>query len=256
MDKSKTVLREGYIYREEVLHGQADVLYCVLKPNTLNFHRRKVHKRHTPLGSLKLEELTVDILDNTNYECIGLDAVDCNRNVKRFPWIILSGKHKLYLYCADLEDRTGWVEAIKLAKSDLTSEVNCEDLKIITIDHNDNFVTRAKEQRQGSEDKGSVDNLQLLSPKSVDNSTHSVPDNTVRKDNDLSSSEPKNITRIRSRSLSEVEKTDDVILDSEHCTRHMKSKSAPPDGGKRGCKTVDKLKDVHSGLCRQFVKWI
>lgn len=256
MDKSKTVLREGYIYREEVLHGQADVLYCVLKPNTLNFHRRKVHKRHTPLGSLKLEELTVDIPDNTNAECIGLDAVDCNRNVKRFPWKILSGEHKLYLYCANLEDRTGWVEAIELAKRGLTDEENCEDLETITIDQNDNIVERAKEQSRGSSDIGSVDNLQLLSPKSVDNSTHSVPENTVRRENDLSPSEPKKIIRVRSRSLSEVEKTDDLISDSEHYSRHMKSKSAPPDGVKRGCKTVDKLKDVHSGLCRQLVRWI
>lgn len=256
MDKSKTVLREGYIYREEVLHGQADVLYCVLKSNTLNFHRRKVHKRHTPLGSLKLEEMTVDISDNRNSDCIALDAVDCNHNVKRFPWKILSEEHKLYLYCANLEDRTGWVEAIELAKKGLTCEVNFEDSETLTKDQNDNIVERATEQSVVAEGKGCVDNHQLLSPKPVDNSTHSEPDHTVRRENDLSPSESKSTTRVRSRSLSEVEKTDDLILDSERYTRHMKSKSAPPDSGKRGCKTVDKFKDVRSGLCRQLVRWI
>lgn len=253
MDKSKTILREGYVYREEKLHGLAEVLYCVLKPNTLCFHRRKVHKRHTPLGLLKLEELVVDINDYTNDECSGESSVDCNHNLTRFPWKIVSGEQQVFLYCASLEDRIAWLAAIEGAKKTLTGVINSENFKSNTEEDCGNISEGAKEQSElASKVKGSVDNHQLLTSKSVYNSSDTTCElnNAVRTE----VSQPKTITRIRSHSFSEVEKPNDLILDNEQHTRYLKSKSAPPDNGKRACKTVDKL--IHSGLCRQFVRWI
>jgi hypothetical protein len=259
MDKSRTILREGYLYREEKLRGQAEVLYCVLKPNTLSFHRRKVHKRHTPLGLLKLDELIIDIQDFTNDECVEGDSVDCNHNLSRFPWNIMCGEHKVFLYCASLEDRTAWIDAIVGAKKSLTSELNTEDERG-TKNDNGSITERANEQGElTSEVKGSVDNHQLLGRKCVYNSSDTTGESNdaVRTGIDICPPARKSVIRVRSRSLSEVEKTnDDLILDSEQHTRYLKSKSAPPDNGKRGCKTVDKLIDVHSGLCRQLVRWI
>jgi hypothetical protein len=256
MDKSKTTLREGYLYREENLHGKAEVLYCVLKPNTLSFHRRKVHKRHTPLGLLKLDEVIVDIEDNTNDGCVGLDSVDCNHNLTRFPWKILSGEHKLFLYCASVEDRAAWLDAIDDAKKILSNKINTEDGGIA---EKDAIIQRANEQSElASEVKATDDNPQLLSRKCVYNSSNTEVEanESVRNEDELCLPERRQVIRVRSRSLSEVERANDAVEDTEQYNRYLKSKSAPPDHGKRGCKTVDKLIDVHSGLCRQLVKWI
>ena len=258
MDKCRTILREGYLYREEKLRGQAEVLYCVLKPNTLSFHRRKVHKRHTPLGLLKLDELIVDIEDNTSDECVGLDTVDCNHNLARFPWKILSGEHKLFLYCASLEDRDAWLNAIDAAKKTLSFKLNTEDGSNAEDNH-DGIIKRANEQSEpASEAKESVDNPLSLSRKCVYNSSNTEVEekDTVGSENEQCFPEREQVIRNRSRSFSEVERTNDLVQDSEQLSRYLKSRSAPPDNGKRGCKTVDKLIDVHSGLCRQFVKWI
>ena len=254
MDNSKTILREGYVYREEKLHGQADVLYCVLKPNTLSFHRRKVHKRHTPLGLFKLEELSVDIEEGENDE---VDSLDCNHNVKRFLWTIISGGDQVFLYCASLADRNAWVDSIEGAKKTLSCAENPEDFEDdVRADYNC-INEGVKEQcKLVSGFCKSDDSHQLLSHKSVDNSTHSAnkEEASVRKQEN--SQEYKMITRVRSRSLSEMEKPNKLLSDKEQHARSIKSKSAPPDGGKRGYKTVDKLIDVHSGLCRQLVRWI
>ena len=266
MDKSKTIIREGYVVcREEKLNGKHESsLYCVLKPNTLCFHQRKVHKKHTPLGLLKLGELTVDIEEDTGDNCNGDDVVDCNNNRARFPWTVESAEHKLFLYCASFADRTAWVDAIEAAKtSSCCVTTNSDGNGTNETNLRNCTIERASERSKlTSEVNESVENHQLFDPKSVDNySSHTPCEQTAntsgtmgRNEDNCVHEEPKTLTRVRSHSLSEVEKPSDVVKDSAQYTRYIKSKSAPPDNGKRGCKTVDKL--IHTGLCRQLVKWI
>lgn len=238
MDKTKIVLREGYVYREDKGYGQVDCLYCVLKPNSLSFHRRKVHKRHTPLCLLRLEDLSIEMDDRG---CFAGD-IDCNNNItSRFPWIVTSGAHVLYLYCSSLEDSKEWIKAIEDCQKNLTRPVT---------ESNKNIEEKVQCKVDINQTKNSVDDTPLFNVVTGDNKWNSL--NKTEAVKTVSN-------RIRSRSFSELETVNnvDVLCKVEHNIKYMKSaKSAPLDSGKLGFKTVDKLINVQTGLCRQFVRWI
>lgn len=256
MNKS-SIIREGYVYKEERKVGQlGGVFYFVLKTNVLCFHRRKVHRRHTPLGSLKLEEICTEIR-----ECNEDDTqVDSNANYKRFSWQIVYQNRKLFLFCATEEERSSWITAILEAKKTLCSVSVPPDSKNLNIlDKSDNLMADKQEGLtvvlQGS------CNLHTAVSKSVDNSSH-----TEEKSNNsvgigevpVSVCQKTPIRRRRSRSLSELISIDSIENQVSEL-RSAKSKSAPPVGGtnKRAfTATVDKLIDVQSVWCRQLVRWI
>lgn len=259
MDKSKTILREGYLFREEKPYGQAEALYCVLKAKSLSFHRRKVHKRHTPLGLVKLNEVTVRVRQDTDNLNVSMDR---NHNMSRFAWEITNGDAQMFFYCANLEERLAWVASIEKARENMLK--SCEDIHKESVVEGSGVVQSRTDEVLVSNSEKQLESLSVDSPQLSANTVDVVQHFPIEVNNGvrIASHSPiscaKNtvLTRVRSRSLCEVQNEDDVILANQEHVRSFKSKSAPPDSGKRGFKTVDKLIDVHSGFCKQLVKWI
>lgn len=259
MDKSRSILHEGYVYKEEK-NGQVDVVYFVLKPNALCFYRRKVHRRHTPVGRLKLEEICVETEECTRKEM----QSDCNSNYNRFSWQIIAQKGKLFLYCGTLEERCAWLTAIQAAQKDLSNDrsqhASCDFKKPANELHQRSNLNAEKQQQV---------ELALKSPSHLDTDpTHSksiyhCSHTDIGKDNSVGNGDSSNAvddkprSRLRSRSLSELINSND-FADHETYLRFLKSNSTPPEGGnsRTAFKTVDKLIDVHSAWCRQLVRWI
>lgn len=266
MDKSKIILREGYVYKHE--NGKDEVLYCVLKVAALCFHRRKVHKRHTPLGMLKLETFRVEVEECKEEEM----TKDCNSNNNRFPWRIVTQDFELFLHCGSENERTEWLGAIRKAQQDnsLSTESSRPVVRSELEDVSSPVSARASEETKDSEDEKQKDSSPLEIPggfvadspssDSVYNSSHTDADKEdgVGINEDLMASiDDKPRHRLRSHSLSEIV-CSPKITESDEFAFRRKSNTAPLDGGhgRKAFKTVDKLIDVHSTFCRQLVRWI
>lgn len=268
MDRSKSVLREGYVCKHE--NGQDEVLYCVLKAAALCFHRRKVHKRHTPLGMLKLDTFRVEEEECKEEEM----RKDCNSNNNRFPWQILTQDLKLSLHCGSEKERSDWLGAIREAQQSTNSSSTessgsdaCREPENVAS----SLSARACEETRDSKDEKKQEDGSPLeipggfvadspSPNSVYNSSHTDAnkEDSVGINEDLMASiDDKPRHRLRSHSLSEIVYSSN-ITESDDCVCRRKSNTAPLDGGhgRKAFKTVDKLIDVHSTLCRQLVRWI
>lgn len=279
MEKSRSVLREGYVYCKHE-NGQDDVLYFVLKAHALSFHRRKVHKRHTPLGLLKLDEIRVETEKCNEQKETRKDSCDSNNNNNdRFSWQIVTQNLTLLLNSGSEKERIGWLEAIREAQQLQQSLSSAKDLpqpvpyNIEAVSHSVSKTAPVETEKA----KKQTDNPAVLveipcgfvadSPdsKSVYHSWHTDANkhNTVVGNHDdddtlIASVNAGPRPRLRSRSLCElIYSTDNDISDNDEL-RCRKSHTAPLDGGhnRKTFKTVDKLIDVHSTLCRQLVRWI